>query len=309
LKGEGGNKVRQFGRNALVLDTRVTAVQKHLAKTMDRLSRDYDVDASKVDFCLTAAENGQPSGYPNDNVSEKERVRIHRDLFRAVRKGCDVVKQGVRLESYPLEHCAKFIDDVISGDLVGTGRSHESHAELNARLCKLDRTHNWVSWPEMVWGLGSDKPVGNPDWERTYLEWLATDINYERKLELSFPPFDYENTRQIRALMNLYASGGPIYKIVQAGTVAFDLAKLQDAGVPLSNANRFLAAPSVDAEVFFVVPSSCGRPSQWDAINLLRPERVSCVVRDENWEDGKRWHCVRFTGRGGDVYEIRPRSL
>jgi hypothetical protein len=157
----------------------------------------------------------------------------------------------------------------------------------------------------MVWGLGSDTPVGNPQWERTYLEWLATDINYERKLELSFTPFEYGNVKQIRTLTNLYASGGKMYKIIQAGKVGFDLEKLQKAGLRLTGANRFLAAPSEDMEIRFIVPPVCGLPSQWRAVNLLRPEQVACIIRDENWEDGKRWHCVRFTARGGDVYEIR----
>jgi hypothetical protein len=304
LAGKGDAKIRQLGRNALLLDARVPAVQKHVAATMERLTRDYDVDAYKVDFCFTKADCGQPSGYPNDNVNENDREQMQRDLFAAIRRGCDAVKRGVRLESYPLAHCSEIIDDVISGDLIGTSRSQESHAELNARLFSLGQKHGWIAWPEMVWGLGSDKPVGNSDWERTYLEWLATDINYERKLELSFPPFDYANSAQIRALTNLYTSGGPMYKIIHAGNVAFDLEHLQKQGIELSPANRFLAAPSVETDVHFVVPPSCGMPSHWEVTNLLRPERVRCMIRDENWGDGKRWHCVRFTGRGGDVYEI-----
>jgi hypothetical protein len=198
---------------------------------------------------------------------------------------------------------------VISGDLIGSTRSQQSHEELDTRLLGLANRHGWATWPEMVWGLGSDTPVGNPDWARTYLEWMATDINYERKLELSFPPFDYPNAGQIRALMNLYASGGAAYKVLEAGRVAFDLEKLAKAGVRFTAANRFLVAPSEDTEVRFVVPPGCGIPSQWEVIDLTRPEEVRCVIRDENWEDGKAWHCVRFTAQAGEVYVVKIRSL
>lgn len=307
LVGESSTQVRQFGRNALVLDTRVPAVQQHIVAMMERLTRDYDVDGYKVDFCLTKADHGQPSGYPNDNYGDEERERIHRDLFRSVRTGCDGVKAGVRLESYPLEYCREFIDDVISGDLIGTGRSQVSHEEMNCRLLQLSRSHGWVAWPEMIWGLGSETPIGNPNWERTYLEWLATDINYERKLEFSFPPFAYANHEQIRTLTNLYASGGSIYKVAHAGVVSFDPFKLEDAGIVLSPSTRFLAAPHSHCEIHFVVPPSCGMPSEWEVVGLLRSEAVQWQARHENWGDGKRWHCLRFTGQAGNVYEIRRR--
>lgn len=303
-----GKQVRQLGRNALVLDARVAAVQEHVRATMERLTRDYDVDAYKVDFCLTR-ETDRPSGYPNDDLSDDERFKIHRAFFAAVRQGCDGVKDGVRIESYPLEHCAEFIDDVLFTDLIGPGRSQEGHEQINAKLLRWERAHGWVAWPEMVWGLGSDKPMGNPEWERTYLEWLASDINFERKIELSFPPFEYKNHAQIRALTNLYASGGATYKVAHAGHLTFDLAKLAGHGIELSEANHFLVAPHSACEVHFVVPPSCGMPSRWEVINLLRPERVRCIIRDENWEDGRRWHCLRFEVRAGDVYEIRRRAI
>jgi len=307
LIARNGKQVRQTGRNALVLDARVPAVQEYIRATMERLTRDYDVDGYKVDFSLTK-ETNRPSGYPNDNFDDEERIQIHRAFFATLRAGCDVVKTGVRLETYPLEHCAEYIDDVLFCDLIGPGRTQQSHETINTRLLDWERAHGWVAWPEMVWGLGSDQPTGNPDWQRTYLEWLATDINFERKIELSFPPFDYANNNQIRTLTNLYASGGSLYKVAHAGHITFDLPSLLGKGIELSPANRFLVAPSSECEVHFVVPPCCGIPSQWEAINLLRPERVRCLIRDEEWDDGKRWHCLRFAARAGDVYEIRRRT-
>jgi len=308
LTGAGGARVRQVGRNALVLDPRVPGARQQIAAIMERLTREYNPDAYKIDFCLTKGDANQPSMYPNDNFDDRDRDNIQRALFQAIRAGCAAVKPGIRIESYPLESCADTIDDVISGDLIGSARTQASHEGLDRRLLQLARAHGWVTWPEMVWGLGSDTPTGNPDWDRTYLEWLATDINYERKLELSFPPFDYANAGQIRALMNLYASGGTTYKVLYAGRNAFDLGKLARAGVRLSVANRFLVAPSGDAEIRFVVPPGCGIPSQWEVIDLMNSESVRCVIRDENWEDGKAWHCVRFTARAGGVYVVRMRS-
>jgi hypothetical protein len=307
LRGEHGKELRQIGRNARLLDPRSPAVSEHVTGTFARLVRDYDVDAFKLDFCFVK-ETGRPSGYRQDNVADQDRIAMQRDLFRAARAGCDSVKPGVRIESYPLEHCAEWIDDVIFTDLVGPGRGQESHETINARLLGWARKHGWVAWPEMVWGLGSNTPGGNPDWERTYLEWLATDINYERKIELSFPPFEYVNHRQIRALVNLNASGGPIYKVAHAGNLTFDPFQLEAAGIVLSPSNRFLAAPYADCEVHFVVPPSCGMPSQWEVISLLGSERVQWQTRDEFWGDGKRWHCLRFEARGGEVYEIRRRG-
>lgn len=308
LVGGNGKQVRQLGRNALVLDARVPAIQQYVRDTMERLTREFNVDAYKVDFCLTK-ETDRPSGYPNDDFPDAERIRIHRAFFRAVREGCDAVKTGVRIESYPLEHCDGYIDDVIFTDLVGPGRSQEAHERINSLLLGWERAHGWVAWPEMVWGLGSNSPVGNPDWERTYLEWLATDINYERKIELSFPPFEYANCAQIRALTNLYASGGSHYKVVHAGNLTFDPAALAAKGIAIGPANRFLVAPSSLQEVHFVVPPVCGLPSEWEIVNLLAPEHVRWLVRDENWENGKRWHCLRFTARAGGVYEIRRRLI
>jgi len=309
LKGAGGARVRQVGRNALVLDPRVPGARQHIAAIMEQLTREFNPDAYKVDFCLTKGDENQPSMYPNDNFSDRDRDDIQRALFKAIREGCAGVKPGIRIESYPLEPCAEYIDDVISGDLIGSARSQLSHEGLDLRLLGLANRHGWVTWPEMVWGLGSDTPVGNPDWARTYLEWMATDINYERKLELSFPPFDYPNAGQIRALMNLYASGGTMYKVLEAGRIAFDLGELAKAGVRFTTANRFLVAPSEDTEVRFVVPPGCGIPSQWEVIDLTSPENVRCVIRDENWEDGKAWHCVRFTAHAGEVYVVKIRSL
>lgn len=306
LLGEGGKQVRQLGRDALVLDSRRPAVQEFIRALFERLTRDYDVDGYKADFCLKK-ETDRPSGYPNDNLDDDERIQLHLGLFRAIREGCAAVKQGVRIESYPMAHCAGLIDDVIWCDLVGPGRSQAGHEALNAELLKMSRKHGWVAWPEMVWGLGSNSPIGNPEWEHTYLEWLATDINYERKLELSFPPFEYGNLAQIRALTNLYANGGTQYKVAHAGKIAFDLAKLAEQGIKLTPSHRFLVVPSTETEVHFVVPASCGMPSHWEVVNLLRSERVRAIIRDENWEDGKRWHCLRFVARAGDVYEIRRR--
>jgi hypothetical protein len=307
LTGKGDAFIRQVGRNALLLDPRVPEVQRHVAATFERLARDYDVDAFKLDFCFTEADCGQPSGYAHDQFRPAARQPLQRALFQAARRGCDAAKPGVRIESYPLEHCAEWIDDVISGDLIGTERSQASHETLNANLRGLARKHGWIAWPEMVWGLGSETPVGNPNWERSYLEWIATDINYERKLEFSFPPFAYANCQQIRALTNLYAAGGARCKIVQAGHVAFDLEKLQRDGIGLTAETRFLAAPHAECEIRFVVPPSCGRPAGWEVVSLLGCERVHWLVRDENWGNGKSWHCVRFAGQAGAVYEIRRR--
>jgi len=308
LTGAGGARVRQVGRNALVLDPRVPGAHQRIAAILERLTREYNPDAYKVDFCLTKADENQPSMYPNDNFGDQARDAIQRALFEAIREGT-AAKPGVRIESYPLEHCAEYIDDVISGDLIGSARTQSAHEQLDRRLLDLSRRHGWVTWPEMVWGLGSDTPVGNPDWARTYLEWLATDINYGRKLELSFPPFDYANAGQIRALMNLYATGGAAYKVLFAGRIGFDLEKLAQAGLRLTAQSRFLVAPSEDTEVRFVVPPGCGLPSQWEVVDLIKSENVRCVIRDENWEDGKAWHCVRFTARAGGVYVVKTRSL
>lgn len=305
LVGQDGRKIRQLGRDALLLDVRQPTVQEFVVDLFERLTRDYDVDAYKVDFCLTK-DATRPSGYPNDNFSDHDRVQFHRDLFGAVHRGCGKVKEGVRIETYPLEHCAEYIHDVMYTDLVGPGRNQKSHETINGKLLNWERAHGWVAWPEMVWGLGSDTPMGNPDWERTYLEWLATDINYERKLELSFPPFDYGNCAQIRALSNLYACGGAKYKVAHAGQITFDLERLIEQGIELTPSHHFLAAPNTETEIHFVVPPCCGMPSQWEVINLLHSERVRWQVRDENWEDGKRWHCLRFPSRAGAVYEIRP---
>ena len=53
LVGASGARVRQTGRNALVLDPRSPVVQQHVAATMARLTRDYNPDGFKIDFCLT----------------------------------------------------------------------------------------------------------------------------------------------------------------------------------------------------------------------------------------------------------------
>ena len=306
LKKADGEPCIHSSRDDNWLNPLLPECREHIAQVLERLTSEYNFDAYKIDF-LPFRSIGDES-YKAIALPDREKKKILPAFFSTIRSAVDKVKPEVRLLSYPLPDCQEYLDDVMAGDFIEKDRTLKFLAGHCRNIREYIGGKSIVGWPEMLWGIGSDCEAGNANWAVSYLEWMAATINYELKLEHSFQPFNYSNVSQIRCFNNLYANAQTQYKILYAGRTHFDLHQLAKNGIAFSSRNRFLVAPEETVDVRFETLLTKTSPLDWEIISLLDDECVRWIARDENWEDGEKWHCLLFTAKAGKVYEIRYNS-
>lgn len=288
------------------LDPRAEIACEHIRSTLQRLIRDYDVDAFKVDFPPFYEPGDAFYRHMNLAVAEAEAKSIVPAFYRHVRESVAEIKPSVRIcGAKAIAGCQAYLQDVISGDLIGCERSYQGLAPIAKKLRDYARGHDITPWLDMVWGEGSENPMPRPEWHAGYLENMALSINFELKLEHSFQPFNYPNARQIRALTNLYGPRNAQYKVLAAGRKVFAVADMMEAGIDLSPSTRFLVAPEADMTVVLHTAPLGTNALQWKARSLFGDETVKLRARNEYWGNTTNWCRVEFEARGSELYELQ----
>ncbi len=287
------------------LDPRSPVAAGHIRDTLQRLVRDYDVDAFKVDF--------PPFLEPHDAVYKLWRINLDDqaartmvpDFYKLVKQSVQEVRPDIRICcAKDIANCQPYIDDTICGDFIGGKRTDEMIVGHARQVNEYVRGHDITPWLEMVWGGGSDTPVDNPDWHTGFLEYIAHSINHRLKIEHSFMPFDFSNAEQIRALTNLYGPRHPHYKVLAAGRKVFSVDTLLGQGVELSHRTRFLVATENDARITLHVGGFDTSALQWRCRDVLGEQPIRLIARNEYWPGTMKACRVSFEAKGRRVYEL-----
>lgn len=305
LKNADGEPAFYTGLGTYRLDPRAEVGRTHIRDTMQRLIRDYHVDAFKCDF--------PPFYFPDDEfyrehrfaLPEHDKQTMVQEFYRLVRESIDAVDPRVRVEcARDLPDCQPYINDTICGDLVGHDRSWQMYVEIAARLRRFAEGTELVPWLEMAWGEGSDNPTPDVAWYAGLLECLAASINLELKLEHSFQPFAYPNAAQIRCLTNLYGPRNRRYKVLHAGRQSVTVRDLLDAGVQVGSDTRFLVAPEEPLTVVLHTGLLGTNALAWRARNVLTGAPVDLRARNEFWGNALENCRVSFEAEARQVYEL-----
>lgn len=305
LKNKHGKPAYYTGLGTYRLDPRLPQTQAHIRDVMQRLVRNYQVDAFKVDF--------PPFYRPGDEFyldqqfafSAKDNRTMVPDFYRLVRNSVDAINPTVRIEcASDLPGCEPYINDIICGDLIDKERTLTALAEISGRLKRYAAGHSMVPWLEMVWGEGNNSSHQTPEWYAGFLEYIAMSINFGLKIEHSFWPFDYPNADQIRALTNLYGPRNSGFKVLAAGRKHWTVPELAGVGIEMSAGTRFLAAPDASMTITLQTGILGTNALQWHARDVLADTPVKLIARNEMW-GGKMDSCrVEFEAQGRRVYEL-----
>jgi hypothetical protein len=305
LKNRHGEPAFYAGLGTYRLDTRTPRAQAHIREVMQRLIRDYRVDAFKVDFPPFYRAGDEFYVDQQFAFSDSDNRTMVPAFYRLVRESIDSANAAVRIEcAQDLPDCEAYVNDVISGDLVGCDRSLQALSAIATRLKRYAGNRAMVPWLEMVWGEGSDRPNASPEWYAGLLECVAVSINFGLKVEHSFWPFEYPNAAQIRAMTNLYGPRRKDLKVLCAGRKCWTVAELADAGVEMDAGTNFLVAPEETRTVALHTGRLGTNALQWQARDVLSGTRVPLRVRNEFWGGSLDWCCVEFEARGRAVYEL-----
>ncbi len=305
LKDKHGKPAYFVGLGTCRLDPRKKEAQDHIRGIMQRLIRDYHVDAFKVDF--------PPFYTPKDewyieqafDFSERDNKTMVPNFYRLVRESIDAVNPSVRVEcAKNLPGCQPYVNDTIAGDFIGQQRTLKVMSEHAACLKEYAAGNDMVPWLEMVWGEGSDTPNLSSEWCSGYLENMAASINFGLKLEHGFQPFSYPNAGQIRAVNNLYGPRHSVCKVLCAGRKCWTVTELREAGVETDHASRFLIAPEKDVNVVLHTAALGTSALQWHCRNVLSGAPVRMRARNEFWGGTTDWCRVEVDAPGGQVYEL-----
>ena len=310
-KGKGGTKQqKKNGLETYNMNILSKSVQDYVTKTFKRLITDYNVDGFKVDF--PPFHEAGDELFNKLDISDKECPQILPLLYRLIRETCDKVKPDIQIESpspKAAKGCEQYFNQIYGGDFIGNDRSLNFLRIRALEVRERSQPFGIVGCMEMIWGRGSDNPAGNPKWHSTFLENMAISINYEMQLEHSFPPFEYPNINQIRALNNLYGPINSNLKVLYAGNHLFNMEQLKEDGIKLSEKTSFLVAPENDVDVSLETFNVIGtNPYEWEVVNVLTGTPVFWQLRNENW-DGRNTHRhIHFIATGGQVYMIRKKA-
>ncbi|MHB0935054.1 MAG: alpha-galactosidase [Armatimonadota bacterium] len=305
LKNVDNEPAFYTGLGTYRIDPRTAVGQAHIRDTMQRLVRDYDVDAFKVDF--------PPFYFPDDEFyrehrfafPEHDKQTMVQEFYRLVRESIDAVNPRVRVEcARDLPNCQPYINDTICGDLVGHDRNWAMYVEIAERLRKFTQGTEITPWLEMAWGEGSDAPTPRVEWYAGILEYIAASINLELKLEHSFQPFAYPNAAQIRCLTNLYGPRNRRYKVLHAGRKSITVQDMLDAGVQVGPDTRFLAAPEEPLTITLHTAALGTNALAWRARNVLTDAGVDLRARNEFWGGSLDACRVSFEAEARQVYEF-----
>ncbi len=305
LKDAAGAPCFYSGLGTYRLDPRHPAAAQHIRQTMQRIVREYDVDAFKVDF--------PPFFEPYDSFYRASRITLEDAdvqtmvprIYELIRRSVDEVKPGVRICcAKDLAGCQPYIDDTICGDFVAQARTDDLIIKHCQQVRRYVGEHAITPWLEMVWGGGGDTPVNNPQWHIGFLEFIAHSINFGLKLEHSFQPFDYPNAQQIRALTNLYGPRNHRYKVLAAGSKVWSVDTLLEWGVPIDHRTRFLVAPESDLHMTMHTGILDTSALQWRARDIITGQPLRLRPRNEYWAGNMRACRLAFEPQAGHVYEL-----
>jgi hypothetical protein len=305
LHGRDGKPLLYEGLRTFKLDPRTPIGREHVRATMQRLVRDYDADAFKVDF--------PPFYEPHDaffkqcdyDLPESDAQTMVPNFYRLVRESLDAVKPGVRVEcAKDIAGCQPYVNDTICGDLVGSKRTMEELGGVVARVNAYAKGHAIVPWLEMAWGEGGSAPTDRVEWHAGLLEWVALSINFGLKLEHSFQPFDYPNADQVRILTNLYGARDTSYKVLHAGRRSFPVGEMLRAGIPLDARTRFLVAPQERATVTLATAALKTNALRWHARDVQTDAPVKLRARNEFWRNSPDACMVAFEAEALRAYEL-----
>jgi hypothetical protein len=305
LRDGAGQPAFYTGLGTFRIDPRTAIGEQHVRETMQRLTRDYGIDAYKVDFppfYQAHDEFYQQAGFA---FSEQDNATMVPNFYRLVRESLDAVNPAVRVEcARDLPGCEPYINDTICGDLVGEPRSLQELTTIVQRLKSYASGNRMVPWLEMVWGEGAQAPTRETDWYAGFLEYIALSINFGLKIEHSFLPFDYPNAQQIRALTNLYGPRNLVYKVLRAGRKEFPVTQLLQAGIELNAKTRLLVAPEEDVTQTLHTLELRTNAIDWRCRDLLEDRSVPLRARNEFWAGTSDACLVSFEAQRHHVYEL-----
>lgn len=305
LKNKGGEPAFYTGLGTFRIDPRTEIGRAHIRDTMQRLTRDYGVDAYKVDFPPFYEAHDdfyQDAGFAFPDEDNESMVP---GFYQLVRESVDAVNPAIRVEcACDIAGCEPYINDTICGDLVGTPRTLQDLTEIVQRLSSYAENNKMTPWLEMVWGEGGDAPSATPEWHAGFLEYIALSINFGLKLEHSFLPFDYPNAVQIRALTNLYGPRNSNYKVLCAGRQQFPVGDMVLAGIELGPTTRFLVAPEDDVtQTLHTLPLRTNA-IDWRCRDILEDRPIPMRARNEFWGASPDSCLVSFEAKQYHVYEL-----
>jgi hypothetical protein len=305
LRDAQGNPSFYSGLGTYRLDVRHPIAIDHIRATMQRMVRQYDFDAFKVDFppFFEPFDEFYKAGrFDLDEAAARQMVPR---FYQIVRQAVEEVKPAARICcAKDLAHCQAHLHDTICGDFVNQQRSDEMLVSHCQQVLRYVGEHDITPWLEMVWGGGGDSPVGNPGWHTGFLEYIAHSINFGLKIEHSFQPFNYPNAHQIRTLTNLYGPRNRRYKVLAAGRKSWTVETLLNWGIPLDHQTRFLVAPEDDANVTLHTGFLDTSALQWRCHDLTDDRPVQLLPRNEYWPGSMRACRLVFEPKGRHVYEI-----
>ena len=298
LGDAAGNPSFFTGLGTYRLDPRSPAAAAHIRDTMQRLVREYRIDAFKVDFPPFMEPDDAfyaTTGFHLDEETRRTMIpRFYQLVGDSVRS---VNPEGRICCAAPIRGCQPYVQDLIGGDFVNCARTDDMLVDKARGLVDYVGGHAITPWLEMVWGGGGDSSLNNPDWHTGFITYMAHSINYNLKIEHSFQPFAYPNAGQT-----------PLELIQQpleaAGRKVFTVDALLKAGVQLDASTRFLVAVEQDEKVTLHAGFLGTDALQWRCRDVLSGHAVRLRGRNEYW--GNRLYPCRteFDAAGGSVYEL-----
>lgn len=304
LKDADGKPAFYPGLGTYRLDIRTEVGREHIRSVMQRLVRDYGIDAFKTDFPAFYEPNDAFYKKMNYSFSDEDNKTMVPNFYKLVEESVKAVNPAVRVCcAKHISGCQPYIQDTICGDFIGMDRS-----VIIGETCKVLQSyikgHDITPWLEMVWGEGSEFPTSDVAWHAGYLEFIAQSINYGFKIEQSFYPFEYPNAEQIRTLTNLYGPRHQVYKVIAAGRRKYSVPRLMEAGIKMDHKTRFLVATESDETVSIHTGILGTNSTHWKCRNVLTGKHIDIRSRNEFWGSTMDWCRVEFEADGGEVYEI-----
>lgn len=305
LKNKHGEPAFYAGPGTYRLDPRTELAQEHIRQTLQRLVRDYQADAFKVDFPPFYVAHDDFYEAAGFDFPEHDNATMVPNFYRLVRESLDEINPAVRVEcAKDLAGCEDYVNDIICGDLVGDARSMEHLSKVLTRLKNYAQGRPLIPWLEMIWGEGGPHPNSGVEWYAGCLEYIALSINFNAKLEHSFFPFDYPNHNQIRALTNLYGPRLRDYKVLHAGRKSLPVGEMLKAGIELTPRTRFLVAPEDDVTVYLHTAMLRTNALYWRCRDVETDQEVKLRGRNEFWSNRLESCYASFEARRHRVYEM-----
>lgn len=305
MQSSKGTPSFYVGLGTYTLDLRKPEAEEHIFNSVVKMAKEWGVDGFKVDFPPFYRPYDEYYEQRDYDLPDEDAQSMVGRFYQIVREALDSVRPGLRVEAYPkCPGAAPYIDDCICGDLVGKSRAWPILLDHARKMREFIGDEKIVPWLEMVWGEGGNFPSSDPAWHNGFIEYIAASINFEMKIEHSFPPFDYANAEQIRILTNLYGPRNSAVKVLHAGRVLFSLPELREHGAVINNKTRFIVAPSEDTTVELPTAELHSDALGWKARNVGTDSSMPLRGRNEFWAGNINKCRVELDAKAGQVYEL-----